>query len=69
MQVQPNPNLLRECRLREYQVGRITVARFREALLALVPDLDESDIRYLIREIDTTSGVIEYISAIPKVDF
>jgi len=71
MQVQPqvNPDLLRECRLREYQVGRITILRFKEALRVLAPDLEDSEFKKLIREMDTASGIIEYLKELQKVDF
>ena len=69
IQVQPNPDLLRECLRREHQVGRITILRFKEALRALAPDLEDGEFKKLIRDMDTTGGIIEYLTELQRIDF
>ncbi len=67
MQTEGARDMLIECQAKDLgNTGKITIAQFKEALVAIHPELSEQEIKHILREIDAIDGKIIYEPAITK---
>jgi len=67
MQTEPANNMLIECQAKDLgNTGLITITQFKEALLAVHPELTESEVKHTLREIEASDGKIAYAAAIAQ---
>ncbi len=69
MQVEPARIMLIECQAKDLgNTGKVTITQFREALVAVYPELTENEIKHTLRDIEAVDGKIAYEAAIIQFD-
>ncbi len=64
-QTESATNMLAQCQAKDLgNTGKVTITQFREALVAVHPELTESEIKHTLRDIEAIDGKIEYGPAI-----
>ena len=67
MQAEPAHNMIIECQAKDLgNTGLVTITQFKDALLAVHPELTDNEVKHVLREIEAVDGKIAYVAAITK---